>query len=80
MIDRSYPGQLDWCWPESTTLRRVQLSTVPQWEFRIWLVTQQHWSRCPELYIKLGRIRLDVLWSSGLLPQWHPQINTTICA
>jgi len=76
MIDRSYPGFLDLCWPEDTaTLRRLQLGTSPCWRLSYSLCSRQHWSRCPELYLQIGRIRLNILWPAGLLPQWHPTVQ-----
>jgi hypothetical protein len=76
VINRSYPGFLDWCWPDSLNIRRIQLGTSPvscRWSIR--LVTWQHWCRCPELYLQLGRIRFDLLLPAGLLPGWAPTIS-----
>jgi len=75
MINRSYPGFLDLCWPEDTaTLRRLQIGTSPCWRFSFRFVTWQHWSRCPELQMQLGRVRLTALRPAGRLPQWHPTV------
>jgi hypothetical protein len=80
MINRSYPGKVDLCWPDSLALRRIFISASTEWRLGLWLVTQQHWCRCPEVYLKVGRIRLNVVLAAGLLPQWHPQINRLIGA
>ena len=77
MINRSYPGQIDLCWPDSLNIRRLQLSTAPRFSWGGQLITWQHWCRCPELYLQLGRVRFSVLLPAGLLPSWAPRFVRT---
>jgi hypothetical protein len=76
MINRSYPGFVDVCWPESLTLRRLQLGVSPVcWRLSVFLTTWQHWCRCPELRVEAGRIRFCLLLPAGLLPGWSPRFT-----
>jgi hypothetical protein len=75
VINRSYPGWLDLCWPNGLGVRRLQIGTCQYWRWSIRFCTWQHWCRCPELYLQLGLIRFCLLLPAGLLPNWAPRVS-----